>query len=116
MRPDVAADSEPEPDFAVVLARDYSRAHPTTAALVIEIAGSSLTLDRTVKAEIYAQASVPEYWVVDLAGGVVEVFDRSERGRFTRHRTFRRGDSIRPAARPRITIAVGAILWKRRRG
>jgi len=54
--------SEPEPDVAIVTgrARDYIAAHPTTALLVIEVADSSLRLDRRFKAEVYARAGLQE--------------------------------------------------------
>lgn len=59
------ADSEPEPDLAVV-DRDRPRdQHPASAQLVIEVAVSSLRRDLTLKPEIYAPA-VMEYWVVNL--------------------------------------------------
>jgi hypothetical protein len=50
--------SEPEPDVAVVAGavRDYPESHPTTAALVVEVADSSLRLDRRFKAAMYARA------------------------------------------------------------
>jgi Uma2 family endonuclease len=68
-------DSEPEPDVAVVAGtpRDYVIAHPTTAALVVEVADSSLRLDRRFKATVYAQAGLSEYWIVNLVDRAVEV-------------------------------------------
>ena len=58
--------SEPQPDFAVI-ARDAPRPyHPGTAALIVEVALSSLRKDLRPKARIYGAAGVPEYWVVDL--------------------------------------------------
>ena len=68
-------DSEPEPDVAVVEGepRDYLGGHPSTAALVVEVADSSLALDRRVKAGLYARAGLPEYWIANLVEGVLEV-------------------------------------------
>jgi Uma2 family endonuclease len=68
-------DSEPEPDAAVVAGtyRDYLEGHPTTAALVVEVADTSLRLDRRVKGGLYARARLPEYWIVDLVDGALEV-------------------------------------------
>ncbi len=69
------ADSEPEPDVAVVAGtyRDYVDAHPATAALVVEVADSSLRLDRRFKTGLYARAGLPEYWIVNLVDGALEV-------------------------------------------
>ena len=68
-------DSEPEPDVAIVAGgpRDYVSAHPATAALVVEVADSSLRLDRRLKGGLYARAGLREYWIVNLVGGVLEV-------------------------------------------
>lgn len=90
-------DSEPEPDVAVVAgtAREYLAAHPATAALVVEIADSSLRLDRRVKASLYARAGIPEYWIVNLAARVVEV-----------HRDPGARVSVRPGARYRSVTVV----------
>ncbi|MGI9120176.1 MAG: Uma2 family endonuclease [Acidimicrobiales bacterium] len=63
--------SEPEPDLAVVPVDDYRRDHPALAVLLIEVSHSSLHKDLGVKADLYARAGVPEYWVIDVARGVV---------------------------------------------
>lgn len=57
--------SVPEPDVCVVRGQkvDYRDRHPSTAALVIEVAVSSVELDRE-NASLYAEAGVDEYWIV----------------------------------------------------
>ena len=73
-------DSEPEPDLAVVVgpASRYLERHPGPAdiALIIEVADSSLALDREVKARVYARAGIPTYWIVNLVDARVEVYTR----------------------------------------
>lgn len=68
-------ESEPEPDVAVVPGqrRDYREAHPTRPVLVVEVAETSLALDRDHKGSLYARAGVVDYWIVDLVGRVLEV-------------------------------------------
>ena len=72
------ADSEPEPDLAVIRGseRDYFTRHPAPAdmALVGEVADSSLDRDRTYKSPIYARAAVPVYWIINLVNHQVEVY------------------------------------------
>lgn len=75
-------DSEPEPDLAVVAGgpEDHLRQHPTSAALVVEIAVPSAALDRE-NASLYAENGVTEYWIVLPRERIVEVrrglgFDR----------------------------------------
>ena len=71
------ADSRPEPDFAVVreVPDDYISRHPTPAdaALVIEVANTSLLRDQRDKARIYARASVFCYWIINLEDRRIEV-------------------------------------------
>src|SRR5215468_2290997 len=71
-------DSDPEPDIALVegKARDFKDAHPTTAALVIEVADSSLSYDRSRKASLYAKAGIPDYWILNLQDRQIEVHRR----------------------------------------
>ena len=67
--------SEPEPDLAVLRGspRDYDGIHPPAALLVVEVADTSLGFDRRRKAGLYARAGIPEYWVVNLVEGRLEV-------------------------------------------
>jgi Uma2 family endonuclease len=69
------ADSEPEPDVAIVLGSRgaFDTAHPTTAELAVEVAVTSLEIDRA-KARIYAEAGVKEYWIVCPEEKQVEVY------------------------------------------
>jgi Uma2 family endonuclease len=53
--------------------RDYTD-HPSRPALVVEIADSSLALDRTHKGSLYARARLAEYWIVNLVDRVLEVY------------------------------------------
>jgi Uma2 family endonuclease len=73
--PLTTTDSEPEPDVSVVAGpRElYRAAHPGTAELVVEVAVSSVEIDR-VKALIYAEAGVKEYWIVCPEEKQVEVY------------------------------------------
>lgn len=72
-------DSEPEPDLAVVRGdrKEYFSRHPSASdtKLVIEVSSSTLLTDR-YKAEIYAEASIPWYWIVNLAARRVEVYSQ----------------------------------------
>jgi len=109
-------DSEPEPDVSVVAGspRDDRADHPSRAALVVEVADTSVRLDRGVKARVYARAGIPEYWIVNLAARVVEVHRHPRRrsGRHARYSTVtivRPGQSVQPLAAPR-PVAVADLL------
>ena len=64
------------PDVAVIRGtrRDYSREHPSRPVLVVEVAESSLPLDREHKGSLYARAGVADYWVLNLLDRVLEVY------------------------------------------
>lgn len=72
------ADSQPEPDLAVVRedAGGYSTRHPGAAdvGLAVEVADTTLAGDRADKGRIYARASIPIYWIVNVVERQVEVY------------------------------------------
>lgn len=89
------ADSMPEPDLSVVKSRpdDFETNHPSTAALVVEVAVSSVAPDRE-NAGIYAEAGIAEYWIVLGERKAVEVYRRPENGVYQDVRTYKQGESI----------------------
>ena len=76
--------SEPEPDLAVVIGdfTTYRNRHPSPkeVLIVIEVSDATLVRDRGKKQQVYAQANIPEYWVVNLVDSQVEVFSRPMQG------------------------------------
>jgi Uma2 family endonuclease len=106
----VSDDSEPEPDVAVVPLGDYTREHPRTARLVVEVSESSLRKDRGLKAPLYAAAGIEEYWIVDLVDRVVEVHRAPRDGRYTEVSREGRESTLRPLAFPDVAVALGDLL------
>ena len=111
--------NDPMPDVAVVPGdpRDYSGGEPTTAALVVEVADTSLSSDITEKAERYATAGVADYWVLDLNGRRLLVLRdpaplpaglgaTAYRAQLTLGPT----DHVSPLAMPTATILVADLL------
>jgi Uma2 family endonuclease len=76
--PITTTDSEPEPDVAVVRGdtRQYLGRHPgpDDLALVVEVADTSLDIDRDTKGPLYARAGILTYWIVNLQDRQVEVY------------------------------------------
>jgi Uma2 family endonuclease len=101
--------SEPEPDLVVVRKDPSLRGHPSEALLVVEIADSSLALDRGLKRTIYAEAGIPEYWIVDVNGRTVEIHTQPDGGRYSRVQTLRDGDVLHPTLLPGVAIWVAEI-------
>jgi len=90
--------SEPEPDVAIVRMKEnyYADRHPVSQEIffLIEVSDSSLEKDRQVKLEIYAQAKIPEYWIVNLAKQEVEVYTKPVEGRYHIRQIYTLGDDI----------------------
>lgn len=109
--PIVAVDeSEPEPDIAVVPVGDYSREHPASAFLVIEVADSSIPKDRLVKAPLYAKSRFREYWLFSVRSRTVEVHRGASPdgwASITRHGA---GAVLVPEAFPDLAVSVNDVF------
>jgi len=100
--PMTTADSEPEPDAAVVRGqrRDYKGRHPRAEdiALVVEVADTSLRRDRGSKKRIYARARIPVYWIVNLTARRIEVYTDpagvGKRADYRQHRDYGSSETI----------------------
>lgn len=100
-------DSEPEPDVSVVSGKrlDYSRGHPTTAHLVIEVAVTSEHLDRE-KASIYAEAGVGEYWIILANERIVEVHTGAKDGHWANVRRVSVDEALQPTMFPGVQLVL----------
>ena len=112
-------ESEPEPDVAVVSGgpEDYRSAHPSRPVLTIEVAESSLADDRERKGSLYARAGLADYWVLNLADRVLEVYrepiaDPSALfgSRYARKEVFDSSGEVSPLAAPGARIRVADLL------
>jgi len=112
-------DSEPEPDVAVVPGSpdDYGRAHPSHPALTVEVAESSLAVDRQHKGSLYARAGLPDYWVLNLVDRVLEVYREPAPDaaapfgwRYARREVFDASARVTPLAASGSSIPVSQLL------
>ncbi len=111
--------SEPEPDVVVVSGGpwDYTSAHPATPVLLVEIAETSLPLDRGPKAGLYARAGIADYWIVNLPERVLEVHREPAAsaaapygGQYRRVVRLSSDAVVTPLAAPGVTISVSDLL------
>jgi Uma2 family endonuclease len=115
---DVSESSLPEPDFAVVAADALSdTSHPRLADLVIEVADSSLKFDRTEKMSLYARAGIQEYWVVNVADRVLEVYrEPAEDSQaplgwaYRRRVVLEESETVRPLSLEAAELPVGGMF------
>lgn len=104
------AESEPEPDIAVVALADHTLEHPSVAFLLIEVSASSLAIDRAVKAPLYGESAVPEYWLFDVDHRRVLVH-RDPVGGVYRDVTEHGPDAVLEVrALPGVTVRVAEVL------
>ena len=73
------------------------------------MADSSLHNDRTLKLAIYAEAGIPEYWIVDVNTSTIEVFTQPAASLYACCQIARDGDVLRPTLLPNVAIAVADL-------
>ncbi|MEM7011812.1 MAG: Uma2 family endonuclease [Verrucomicrobiota bacterium] len=113
--PITLADSEPEPDLCVVEGQldDFAFEHPKTALFVAEIAISSTAIDQ-IKANPYARARIPEYWLIRPEAGEIDVhLDPSAEG-YQTVKTITADQPLQSVALPNFSIKLADILPKQK--
>ncbi|NEP82468.1 MAG: Uma2 family endonuclease [Okeania sp. SIO3C4] len=70
--------SEPQPDIALLAPKAdfYESGHPKPADifLIVEVADTTIKLDREVKIPLYGEDNIIEVWLVDINDQCVEVY------------------------------------------
>jgi Uma2 family endonuclease len=105
-----ARESEPEPDVAIVPLGDYRHAHPDRAHCLIEVAYSSLSKDRNIKAPLYAASGFHEYWLVNVADQVVEVFRSPGRTDYEERTRYGVGETLALLDFPDVKVEVAKLF------
>ncbi len=103
---------EPQPDLAVIRARNYGRSLPTLedVLLLIEVADTSLAYDRDVKLPLYARSGIAEVWLVDLNGGTIERHTQPSEHGYHLVRRAGRGETLESAVLPAFIVPVHIAL------
>lgn len=68
----------------------------TCAGIIPQVVVNCTTLDndRNVKAPLYAEGGIPEYWIVNIPEGVVEVYSDLSEGSYRKVRRVGRGETL----------------------
>ncbi len=105
---------EPQPDVVLLRPKaDYyasGHAGPADILLIIEMADSSLEYDQTIKAELYAETGVPEYWIADIRNERLLVYGDLRDGKYGACRDLKRGGTTAPKLLPDCQIEVNDLL------
>lgn len=106
--------SEPEPDVALVKRDrlDYDDRHPKAedVYLIIEIADSTLKTDLTLKKQIYAEANIADYWVLDLTKRQLYVYRQPTSEGYQQEQILSEQDNISPLFFPDLQFKIGEML------
>lgn len=106
--------SEPQPDLMLLQPApdDYTTRHPAPedVFLLIEVADSSLTLDREEKLPAYGRAGIRECWILNLPARTIETYRAPHFTGYSTTTTLRPGDKAVPLAFPDVAMDVAALL------
>ena len=108
------AQSEPTPDLALLEPRPdfYTAAHPSPGdvLLVIEVSDTTVRYDSSVKAALYAEAGISEYWLLDVNKDVLVVRTEPAAGEYRSVQILHRGEAVSPLKLPSTSFTVDEIL------
>jgi Uma2 family endonuclease len=106
--------SEPEPDLVLAAPqeKEYFDHHPTPTEvlLAVEIADSSLRIDRGLKSRLYAQAGIIQYCIINLSAREVEDYREPGADGYRSKQTYSAGQSLNLVAFPEVAISVDELL------
>ena len=90
--------SEPEPDIVLAKRRmdHYESGHPGAEDIlvVMEVADSSLAIDRKTKLALYATSNIQEYWVINLQDLEIEVYKEPKGDHYALRRIYSLDEAI----------------------
>ncbi len=105
--------SEPEPDIAVVGLPEsiYAQHHPypEDIYLLIEVSQTTVQFDLNVKAKIYAQNNIFEYWIIDLINKQLIVHTKPKCDRYEKIVEYQSG-TISPKAFENIVVNLSRLI------
>ena len=90
----------------------YAHAHPLSAdvLLVVEVAETSLEYDREEKVPRYAQARIPEVWLIDVDAATVTQYTQPGGTSYRSAQTLARGQVIASHTVPTLQLPLDRIF------
>lgn len=106
--------NEPEPDIALLKPREdfYAEKHPAPddVLLVIEVSDSTLEYDRETKKNLFAEAGIKEFWLINLRDDTIETYSDPSKGIYYQMRIFGRGEIVQSKNITGISLEVNKIF------
>ncbi|MES2462947.1 MAG: Uma2 family endonuclease [Armatimonadota bacterium] len=105
---------QPEPDASVTAqpasAYPSEPPGPDDLRLVVEVSDTTLRDDLTIKANLYARAGVPDYWVLDVTGRQLFVHRNPTDGIYGLVERYSDSESVATEASPENATTVANLL------
>jgi len=107
-----AHQSAPQPDMSWIARppAGATRGGADKVFLVIDVADTSLDDDRGEKAELYAEAEIPDYWIVNLVDDCLEVHRDPNGGHYQSLTSYHAGDEVKPLLFPECPLRVSVLF------
>ena len=106
--------SAPQPDVTLLRPREdfYTASHPRPEdlLLLVEVADTTLQIDRTVKARLYATAGIVEYWIVDLERRTIAIGREPHNGEYRAIVSVTGTETLTVQSLPAVSFTVSAIF------
>ena len=104
--------SEVQPDIALVRLASYTGAHPRPedVLLLVEVADTTIGLDRDEKMPKYASLGIPEAWLADVNARAVDIHTDPQDGVYTNVRRVEINGTLTPIAFPDVVISVRDVF------
>jgi Uma2 family endonuclease len=104
--------SEPEPDISwhKPLKELPHHPEPQDIFLLIEVAVSTVHEDLGEMADLYAQAGIQDYWVVDEPARIVHIFRKPAATGYIDHQRVAVGGDVRPLLYPEVVLNTAELF------
>ncbi len=110
----IGDESELQPDLCILRYRADFYKHalpgPVAVLLLIEVADTTLDYDRGHKVPLYAQAGIPEVWLVNIPERLVEVFVQPGPEGYGQISIRRAGDTLSSDRAPGVSVDIAALF------
>jgi Uma2 family endonuclease len=108
------SESRPQPDITVLKRREDlyrgKRPTPEDVLILIEVSDTSLKYDKSIKLHLYAEAAIPEYWLVNLVDKAIEVHKDPREGTYQSVARVQSGETIQLPGELDGAISVAEII------
>lgn len=106
----IPTNGAPQPDIVVTSEPGGEGPVPMRAvALVVEISDSTLQFDLGKKSRTYADAGLPEYWVIDLEGKRILIHTNPRNGRYPAPDEIEFGGVVRARTIAGLAVETNAL-------